>query len=67
MEYNVGDKIVSKKNHACGGNEWIIARTGADIKLKCIKCGHSIFLSQDQIKKITKTYVQTENIVKDVY
>ena len=59
---NVGDKIIAKKNHACGGNEWLVARTGADIKLKCIKCGHSVFLSVDKVNKIITEVVHA---VKD--
>ena len=57
MLYNIGDNIISKKNHACGGNEWEVVRVGADVKLKCVKCGHSIFLSIDEVKKITKIHV----------
>lgn len=57
MAYSVGDKIISKKTHACGANEWEITRVGADIKLKCQKCNRAIFLSVDEVKKITKTYV----------
>ena len=56
MVYNLGDKIISKKTHACGGNEWQIVRTGADIKIKCEKCGRSIFLSPDELQKIIKVY-----------
>lgn len=56
MAYQIGDKIISKKNHACGGNEWEVARVGADIKLKCLKCARSLFLSIDEVKKMTKTY-----------
>ncbi len=56
MLYNVGDKLISKKAHACGANEWEVARVGADIKLKCLKCGRAIFLSVDEVKRITKTY-----------
>lgn len=56
MAYSVGDKITSKKTHACGNNEWEITRVGADIKLKCLKCARSIFLSVDEVKKITKAY-----------
>lgn len=56
MTYLVGDKIVSKKTHACGGSEWEVTRVGADVKLKCTKCGRAIFLSIDEVKKITKTY-----------
>ena len=61
MAYNVGDKITSKKNHACGSNEWVVSRTGADIKLTCTKCKRAIFLSIDQVKKITKTYQSVNN------
>ena len=56
MTYNVGDKIISKKPHACGSNEWQIVRTGADIKIKCANCGRAIFLSPDQLQKIIKVY-----------
>ena len=56
MKYDVGDKIISKKTHACGGNEWQIVRTGADIKIKCAKCGRAIFMSIDQLQKIIKVH-----------
>lgn len=64
--YCVGDKIISKKNHACGGNAWQVTRTGADIKLTCLKCGRSVFLSADKVGKITKRYfpngIEEENV-----
>lgn len=56
MIYSVGDKIKSKKPHACGGREWEITRTGADIKLKCLTCGRVIFLSVPETEKITAVY-----------
>ena len=60
MGYNLGDRIISKKAHACGNNEWEITRVGADIKLKCLKCARSIFLSVDEVKKMTKVYTPFE-------
>lgn len=57
MMYKIGDKIITKKAHACGKSEWEVVRTGADIKLKCTQCGHAIFLSVDQVKKITKKHI----------
>lgn len=27
MEYNVGDRVVTKKKHPCGGEIWEIVRT----------------------------------------
>ncbi len=56
MIYNVGDKIITKKNHACGANEWQVVRTGADVKLKCLKCGRAVFVSNDQAQKMTKIH-----------
>ena len=60
MKYNVGGKIISKKNHACGANGWLVVRTGADIKLKCAKCGRAMFFSVDEVDKITKQYISSE-------
>ena len=58
MNYKLGGIILSKKPHACGSNKWIIVRVGADIKLKCDKCARCVFLSVDEVKKITKSYIE---------
>ena len=62
MLYEIGGKIKSKKPHACGGDEWQIIRTGADVKLKCLKCGKALFCSLDQTKKMTKQYFPTGEV-----
>ena len=62
MVYKVGGIITAKKNHACGGNQWEVARVGADIKIKCLKCGRAIFLSVDEVKKIVKSYSDNEEL-----
>ena len=62
MTYKVGDSVIAKKNHACGGNEWVVVRTGADVKLKCKKCGRVIFLSVDDTAKMAKTHVLGESV-----
>ena len=46
MEYNIGDKVRTKKTHPCGNKEWEIIRVGVDFKLKCIECGHIVTLNQ---------------------
>lgn len=56
MVYRVGDKILARKPHACGGSEWIITRTGADVKMKCLKCGKSLFFSADKVKNMAKVH-----------
>ena len=46
IEFELGDHIRMKKQHACGTNEWIVTRTGADIKLRCVKCGRVVMLDR---------------------
>lgn len=56
MVYSLGDKVITKKNHPCGGNVWTIVRTGADVKLRCDKCGRVVLFSMpDFLKAIKKS------------
>ena len=50
----VGDVVVTKKKHPCGGERWLVVRTGADVKLKCLTCGHVVMLSLAEAKKRVK-------------
>lgn len=50
-KFSVGDKVAMKKEHPCGSNEWEIIRTGADIKIQCIKCGRIIMMTRSKFLK----------------
>jgi len=54
MQINVGDIIVMKKNHPCGSNEWEVLRVGADFRLKCLGCGHSMMVPRKMVEKFVK-------------
>lgn len=56
-EYKLNSIVVMKKEHPCGGNEWIITRIGADIKIKCQKCGRSIMLPRIEFNKKLKKVI----------
>ncbi len=60
MKYKVGDKIITKKTHACGNDEWTVERTGADIKIKCSKCGKTMFVLSDGLDKMCKKHIDGE-------
>lgn len=54
-EYKLGSKVIMKKEHPCGANEWEVIRLGADIKIKCLNCGRCIMLPRiDFNKKLKK-------------
>lgn len=52
----LGSVVVTKKNHACGGNLFEVVRVGADIKLKCQKCGHIILVDKLKAENIIKEF-----------
>ena len=55
MEYEIGDKVRTKKTHPCGSKDWEITRVGVDFKLKCLGCGHIIILPREKdLKSIVK-------------
>lgn len=56
-EYKLNSIVVMKKEHPCGSNEWIITRIGADIKIKCQKCGRSIMLPRIEFNKKLKKVI----------
>ena len=56
--YEVGTKVIMKKQHPCGANEWEITRIGADIKIKCLNCNRSIMLSRIDFNKRLKKVVK---------
>lgn len=57
--YNLGDIVQMKKAHPCGVNEWKIIRLGADIRIKCEGCQHSVMIPRREFdKKLKKVLVQ---------
>ncbi len=57
-EYKLGSKVIMKKPHPCGINEWEITRVGADIKIKCLGCGRSIMLPRIEFNKKLKKIIE---------
>ena len=57
-EYKMGSIVKMKKDHPCGTNLFEITRLGADIKIKCINCGHSIMIPRIEFNKKLKKIVK---------
>lgn len=59
--FELGDKVLMKKPHACGSSEWQIVRVGADIKIKCLGCGRLIMMERAEfIKRVKKNLSEKE-------
>ncbi len=61
-EFNLHDVVEMKKQHPCGTNAWKIIRMGADIRIKCEGCGHSVMIPRNEFsKKMKKILVKNES------
>lgn len=60
MEFEVGDKVYMKKQHPCGSHEWQILRVGADFRIKCCGCEHTIMLPRIKFEKAVKRIINKE-------
>ena len=52
-----GDVIRSRKPHPCGGDEWTVLRTGADVRLRCQGCGRTVLLDMNTFLRNRKKTV----------
>lgn len=58
MDVSVGDKLVMKKSHPCGCNNFSVLRVGMDFKIKCDNCGHEVMLPRAKVEKNIKQLIK---------
>lgn len=51
MDIRLQDILVMKKAHPCGEKRWLVLRTGADFRLKCMGCGHEVMVTRLKAEK----------------
>ena len=57
LEIKLGDVVRFKKVHPCGGYDWQVVRLGADIGIKCLKCGRRILLARSVFERRVKEFI----------
>ena len=57
IEVYVDDIVRLRKVHPCGSYEWRVVRIGADIGLKCLKCGRRVLLPRSTFERRLKSFV----------
>lgn len=56
--YDIGNLVVLKKGHPCGENLWEIVKLGADIRIKCTKCGRIVIIPRIEFNKKLKKVIE---------
>ncbi len=54
MQFEIGDRLRLRKKHPCGSFDWEVVRVGADIGLRCEKCGRRILLPRSEVERRIK-------------
>jgi hypothetical protein len=49
--FTPGDRLRTRKPHPCGGDVWSVVRVGADLRLRCEKCGHHVTVVRSKFEK----------------
>jgi len=60
VDVKVGDTLVMKKDHPCGEKRWMVLRTGADFRLRCMGCGHEVMVSRFKAEKNIRQIIRPE-------
>ena len=60
VAFAVGERLMLRKKHPCGGFEWEITRLGADIGIRCAKCSRHVMMARSVLEKRMKTSLSKE-------
>ena len=60
-QFNIGDIVELKKEHPCGSKLWKIQRVGADFRIECMGCKHSLMIPRVKFEKSVKKVVNSTN------
>lgn len=61
MDIQLKDILVMKKAHPCGEKRWLVLRTGADFRLRCMGCGHEVMTPRFKAEKNIRQVIRPEN------
>lgn len=61
MDVRIGDILMMKKKHPCGGDKFAVLRIGADFRIRCIQCGHEVMLERVKVEKNIKKIIREDS------
>jgi hypothetical protein len=57
VELRLGDVLLLRRAHPCGGREWLVDRLGADIGIRCRTCGRHVLMERRTLERRLETFV----------
>lgn len=54
----LGDVVRMRKTHPCGNDQWEVVRLGADIGIRCLKCGRRVLMPRVKFERRIRTFIK---------
>lgn len=64
LDLRVGDIVVLRKLHPCGGLTWRIERIGADIGAVCLTCQRYVLVPRSRFEARIKQFLERGPVVE---
>ena len=61
LNFNIGDTVILKKEHPCGGKQFEILYAASDVKVRCLMCGREMMIPRVKLEKSIKRNLSGEN------
>ncbi len=61
-QFSIGDIVELKKEHPCGSKLWKVQRTGADFRIECQGCKHSLMIPRAKFEKSVKKVISAADL-----
>ena len=59
-QIRVGDTVTLRKKHPCGADSFRVMRTGSDVRIVCLGCGHDMTMPREKLERAVKK-IKSEN------
>ena len=54
VDFHLGDVLILKKKHPCGGFQWEVVRVGMDVGIVCRTCNRRVTLVRSELERRIK-------------
>ncbi|MCC8069861.1 MAG: DUF951 domain-containing protein [Ruminococcus sp.] len=58
MDIQPNDILTMKKSHPCGENKMLVLRSGADFRVRCVKCSREFIITRNRLEKNVKNIIK---------
>jgi hypothetical protein len=58
LKLYIGDVVKLRKTHPCGSDQWKVERLGADVGIRCLRCGRYVLMDRVRFERRIRQFIQ---------